>query len=97
MHDVVMNVGECRIIARFTEARMIRSDDSKAIRPRFGKIKPVDRTRAVEQHQRIAFSGSMDDGLDAVDREFFPYESTHRYSSKNHLRLHGVGWRAFRT
>src|SRR5262245_39001472 len=77
MHDIVLDIGKCRIIARFAESRMIRNDHAKLFGPGFCKFKAVYSAGAVEQHKRVTLPGGVHNGLDAADDQLFAYEFAH--------------------
>src|SRR5437867_12139720 len=80
MHHIVMQICETRIVARFAEARVIRSDHAESIGPGFGEIKTVHRAGAMEEDKRLAPAGRVHHRLYAIDDEFFPHEPAHRSS-----------------
>src|SRR5262245_43537516 len=77
VHHIIVNVRECRIVAGFTEARMIRDDDTEFVGPGFREIETVYCAGAVEYHERFTFAGGVHHGLHAVDRQFFAHEFAH--------------------
>ena len=77
VHDVVVQVGKGRIVARLAEARMIRHDHLEPLGPRLGEIEAVDRAGAVEEHDRLAVAGGVHDRLHAVDRVGLARELAH--------------------
>src|SRR6266568_2972247 len=80
VHHIVMEIGKTRIVARLSPSRVIRCNHTELFGPRFRKIKAIHRARAMEEDQRFALAGRVDNRLHTVDDVFFTYKPAHRRS-----------------